>query len=429
MKTEPTTATRRVALYARKSTTIGVDNQCFNSVDAQLQSCRNYVENRAADGWVVAKEYSDLGVSGATLDRPGFKALMRDVDAGKIDVIVAYRLDRISRSLMDFLVWQDDLMKRGVHIAITSQAIDNSTIEGRLHISVFMAFAQYDRETITSRIRDKAAASAARGLYVGGRPPYGYRRGELGMLKTEPEEGKAVRFIFEKYLDGVSRAEIARRLHKMGLPVPMPHGKSREGVAWSQAMINRIIRRQMYSGVICYKNEVYPGLHEAFVGAECWAEAMRKLQEEIPMRKREVVKHPEIDYALGGILRCPHCGAELNGTYSLGRGGKLYRYYKCPHKRGDVKKPCALKRISAAKIEEAAAEQLCRLGRNPRIVESIVRQLPLLAKYNVPALLAKAPNLISHLPDAAAKELFHLVYKQITFDPATGTFRAECHEL
>ncbi len=425
----PTRSARRVALYARKSTTIGVDNQIYNSVDAQLQSCRDYVACRAADGWQVAREYSDLGVSGATLDRPGFNDLMRDVRAGQIDVIVAYRLDRISRSLKDFLLLQDDLQQQGVSIAITSQSIDNSTNEGRLNIAMYMAFAQYDRETIATRIRDKAASSAAKGLYVGGRPPYGYRRGEKGKLVTEPAEGEAVRFIFERYIAGDSRAAIIAALDERKAPVPLPHGYPREGAKWTLKAVLHILRRQMYSGVICCKGAVYPGQHEAFVSLEGWEEAARLLTEELPPRTSPATRHTEIDYALKGILRCPLCGAEMVGTYSFGRGHKLYRFYRCPHHRKDALQRCTCGQISASKIEEAAAEQIRRLGKNPRIVNSIVQQLPMLASYNVPALLAKAPNLISHIPDAAMKELFRLVYKRIAFNPATGAFQAECHNI
>ncbi len=429
--TTPNAKIRRVALYARKSTTIGVDNQIYNSVDAQLQSCRDYVSCRAADGWQVAKEYSDLGVSGATLDRPGFNDLMRDVRAGLIDVIVAYRLDRISRSLKDFLLLQDDLQQKGVSIAITSQSIDNSTNEGRLNIAMYMAFAQYDRETIATRIRDKAASSAAKGLYVGGRPPYGYRRGELGKLNTEPEEAKAVRYIFKAYNEGKSRSEIVRHLISTGAPVPMPHGHKREGVCWDRNMVHRIIRRQIYSGVICLKDNVYPGLHEALVSPEGWKQANERLLAEIPPRPKSAPRqHRDMKYPLAGILRCPLCGQELVGAYSYGGGGKrIYRYYKCPHRRFDMSKQCGLPNISAPKIEEVAADQLRRLGKNPRIVDSIVRQVPMLEQYNVAALLNKAPNLISYLTDEAAEELFRLVYKRITFNPETGEFLAECHDL
>ncbi len=430
MTTSEAAPVRRVALYARKSTTIGVDNQLFNSVDAQLQSCRNYVASRAADGWVVAGEYSDLGVSGATLDRPDFNRLMRDVDAGKIDIIVAYRLDRLSRSLLDFLTWLDSMTKRGVNIAITSQSIDTTTSEGRLQVSLFMAFAQYDRETITARIRDKAAATAAKGLYVGGRPPYGYRRAKLGVLETQPEEAAAVRLIFASYLAGKSRDDIIRKLNKLNAPVPAPHGHSSDGDTWQLGMVNRAIRHPIYKGVISYKGEDYPGQHEAFVTPEQWDKANERLKVEIPKQRREQRRsHPEIKYPLKGILRCPHCGQELMGIYSFGNGKRLYRFYKCPHRRRGARNSCTCRPISAEKIESVAAEQLRLLARSPRIVRAIMQHLPTLAQYNVPAMLTKTPTLISHLTDELAHELFALVYKQITFNAETGEFRAECYDL
>ncbi len=430
MMTQDAVPVRRVALYARKSTTIGIDNQLFNSVDAQLQSCRNYVASRAAEGWVVAGEYSDLGVSGATLDRPDFKRLMRDVDAGLIDIIVAYRLDRLSRSLLDFLTWLDSMTKRGVNIAITSQSIDTTTSEGRLQVSLFMAFGQYEREAITARIRDKAAATAANGLYVGGRPPYGYRRAKLGVLETQPEEAAAVRFIFASYLAGMSRDGIIRKLNKRKAPVPAPHGHRSEDDTWQLGMVNRIIRHPIYKGLICFKGDSYLGKHEAFVSPEQWAEANELINAEIPQQKREQRKsHSEIKYPLKGILRCPHCGQELTGIYSFGNGKRLYRFYKCPHRRRGARNSCTCRPISAEKIEAVAAEQLRLLARNPRIVQSIVRQHPMLAQYNVPSLLAKTPTLISHLSDELVQELFGYVYKQITFNAETGEFRAECHDL
>ncbi len=430
MTTSEAAPVRRVALYARKSTTIGVDNQLFNSVDAQLQSCRSYVASRAADGWVVAGEYSDLGVSGATLDRPDFKRLMCDVDAGKIDIIVAYRLDRLSRSLLDFLTWLDAMTKRGVNIAITSQSIDTTTSEGRLQVSLFMAFAQYDRETITARIRDKAAATAAKGLYVGGRPPYGYRRAKLGVLETQPEEAAAVRFIFAGYLAGMSRDEIIRKLNRRKAPVPAPHGHKSENDTWQLGMVNRAIRHPIYKGVISYKGDDYLGQHEAFVTPEQWTKANERLKLEIPAQRREQRRnHPEIKYPLKGILRCPHCGQELMGIYSFGNGKRLYRFYKCPHRRRSARENCPCKPLSAEKIEAVAAEQLRLLARNPRVLKSILRQSPTLARHNVPSLLAKTPTLISHLSDELVHELFGYVYKQITFNAETGAFRAECHDL
>ncbi len=161
-----------------------------------------------------------------------------------------------------------------------------------------------------------------------------------------------------------------------------------------------------------------------------WDEANERLKLEIPEQRREQRKnHPEIKYPLKGILRCPRCGQVLTGIYSFGNGKKLYRFYKCPHRRRGSKESYPCKPVSAEKIEAVAAEQLRLLARNPRVVQSIVRQHPMLAQYNVPSLLAKTPDLISHLSDELVQELFGLVYKQITFNAETGEFRAECYDL
>ena len=203
----------RCAIYCRKSSEEGLD-QAYNSLDAQRDACAAYIRSQVSEGWVLTPEvYDDGGFSGGNLERPGFKRLMDQIEAGKIDVVVVYKVDRLTRSLTDFAKIVEVLDRKGASFVSVTQAFNTTTSMGRLTLNVLLSFAQFEREVTGERIRDKIAASKTLGMWMGGNVPFGYRpKGRT--LEIVPEEAKTVRIIFERYLALGSVHQLAKDLAK-----------------------------------------------------------------------------------------------------------------------------------------------------------------------------------------------------------------------
>lgn len=409
---------RRCAVYVRKSTNMGME-QNYTSIDAQIDSCIQYVENHAADGWVLAQTascgiYQDVAISGATMERPGVQALLADIRAKRVDVVVCYKLDRISRSIRDFANLMFELEEMGVSLVLVTQNFDSGTPMGRLCLHFLSSFAEFERCMIRDRIKDKAAARAAQGLWIGGRPPFGYRLGEQRMLVTEPAEAEVVRRIYEGVLAHTDLCELALRLNQENAPRP----RLRKGVednAWSSTRIRQLVERPLYSGVIVLRENEYPGQHEALVSRKDWEAAQCALAELLAARKpRE--SHPELVYPLRGILVCPLCGLPMKPTYAKTRG-QIHRYYECPnHINRD--KGCPTRNLPAEAIEMAVASNLASLASNPAMMRVLQERLPQLAHRDISEALANVEQLVEYIPDDALATLFQALYKEVSYNAA-----------
>lgn len=411
-------AVKRVALYARKSSAFGEEAQIYNSIDAQLDMCRAYVKLRELKGWTIVAEYSDMGVSGKNLDRPGFQQLLAAARAHEIDVIVAYRLDRISRTMLDYLNLLKELNELGISIALSAQNLDTSTIDGRLNANIRLSFAEYERELDSMRIREKLAATAERGIFVGGVAPYGYeRRGKEGLFVDETT-APIVREIYERYTAGELRSSIADDLNRRGIALPVKNGKvaNANDRQWEAGRITRLLERPIYKGHIVFKGSTYPGRHTALVSEEMWQAAQDRMKAEKKTRAEGKITR-RLVYPLKGILRCPLCGSRLVGVYVSKGPKRTIRYYACPHHRGTrFKTKCEYQGISAVAIEEAMLTKLTDLSNEEQLINALCEALPGLKRRDLAKALSRAETLGQFMKPEQLSALYSLVFKSAVYD-------------
>ena len=248
---KPVVRKLRCAVYTRKSTEEGLDME-FNSLDAQREASEAYVASQRAEGWLLVQDrYDDGGFSGGTLDRPALKRLLRDLEAGLIDVVVVYKIDRLSRSLMDFAKLVEVFDRRSVTFVSVTQSFNTTTSMGRLTLNILLSFAQFEREVIGERIRDKFAASRKKGMWMGGYVPLGYRVENRKLLIRE-EEAATVRMIFERFVQIGSAPLLSRELSAEGVT-------TRRGRLIDKGFLYILLNNRTYVGEAVHKGAAYPG--------------------------------------------------------------------------------------------------------------------------------------------------------------------------
>ena len=258
---------QRCAIYTRKSTEEGLE-QDFNSLDAQREACAAYILSQKHEGWSeLGDRYDDGGFSGGSMERPGLMQLLRDVEAGRIDVIVVYKVDRLTRSLTDFAKMVDVFDKSGVSFVSVTQAFNTTSSMGRLTLNVLLSFAQFEREVTAERIRDKVAASKRKGMWMGGAVPLGYDAKEKALVVNQGE-ASAIRTIFAEYLAKGSVRQLTSRLAELGIVSKRRtdrFGRVSGGRSLSRGALYNILRNPIYIGKIRHKDELFAGLHEAII--------------------------------------------------------------------------------------------------------------------------------------------------------------------
>jgi DNA invertase Pin-like site-specific DNA recombinase len=264
--------TVRCAIYTRKSSEEGLE-QDFNSLDAQREACAAYILSQASEGWkLIPAHYDDGGLSGGSLERPALKRLLADVAAGAIDTIVVYKVDRLTRSLLDFSKLVEAFDKASTSFVSVTQSFNTTTSMGRLTLNMLLSFAQFEREVTAERIRDKIAASKAKGMWMGGIPPVGYKpKGRS--LEIIPGDAAVVRDIFARYLTTGNVRQLCDALEREGITTPARStgkGKVFGGVPFSRGQLYAILRNRLYIGEVEHRGSVYPGLHDAIVDQETW---------------------------------------------------------------------------------------------------------------------------------------------------------------
>jgi len=346
----------RCAVYTRKSTEEGLEME-FNSLDAQREACEAYIASQKAEGWVLIPEpYDDGGFSGGTLDRPALKRLLADTEDGRIDVVVVYKIDRLSRSLMDFAKLVEVFDRGGVTFVSVTQSFNTTTSMGRLTLNILLSFAQFEREVIGERIRDKIAASRKRGMWMGGFVPLGYEVRDRKLVINEAEAA-TVRMIFERFVEVGSATALARTLAAEGV-------RTRRGRLVDKGFLYKLINNRVYIGDAVHKGTAYPGEHEAIITRALWDKVHGILRESPRMRAgRTRAATPAL---LKGLIFGP-TGCAMTPTHTR-RGDKLYRYYVSQSvlKRGAD--ACPVGRVPAAEIEGAVVDQLRVLLRAPEVI-------------------------------------------------------------
>jgi len=348
----PTPETKRCAIYTRKSTTMGLEQE-FNSLDAQRESCLAYIERQ--QGWTLVDErYDDGGFTGANIDRPAFTRLMADVEAGKVDVIVVYKVDRLSRSLLDFVKVMERLNAAGASFVSITQNFSTADAMGRLTMNLLASFAEFEREMISERTRDKIAGARRKGKWTGGPVPFGYSAKDKKLLVNEAE-AHVVREAFGLFLAHRQMAIVARELNRRGLlPRASKHGR-KGGPLWTKDGIARVLRSPLYAGSMMYGDELYDGEHARLIDDVTYRQAQRLLGA-AGRELRVTGTNPE--FVLRGLLRCGGCGEAMCPASTTKKSGKTYRFYRCSTRDKFGTDRCTGSPLPAGALEEFVVERL-----------------------------------------------------------------------
>lgn len=354
---------KRCAIYCRKSVDDGLEQE-FNSLDAQREAGENYIASQKANGWVCLPEhYDDGGFSGGNIERPALKKLLHDAASGLIDIVVVYKIDRLSRSICDFAELSKKFNKWNVAFVSVTQEINTHTSAGRMMMNILITFAQFEREVITERIRDKMAASRKKGKWVGGCCPFGYSI-ENKKLKVIKEEAEIIKTIFRRYLEIQSPKHIAMELNNEGL-------WNKKGKLWSTVQIQYVLSNHHYLGEVFYQGQSYPGEHEAIIDHETWDLCQQFLHHNVPTRDN--TRKAEYAASLRGILRCGHCNGAMSPVRSK-RWGREHHYYHCVVDAKRAVSICPVKSVSAGEIERIALAELKKILVAPEIVLAVAKK-------------------------------------------------------
>ncbi|CAK0745412.1 site-specific DNA recombinase [Azospirillaceae bacterium] len=362
----------RCAIYTRKSSEEGLDME-FNSLDAQREACASYIASQKAEGWVVCpNRYDDGGISGGTLERPALQRLLRDVENRLIDIIVVYKVDRLSRSLLDFSKLVETFERCNVSFVSITQQFNTTSSMGRLTLNILLSFAQFEREVIGERIRDKFAASRRKGMWMGGVPPLGYDVVNRKLLINQ-SEADLVRLIFHRFVELGSITALMHELAESGHRAKSwttQEGKERQGGPLDRKAIYGLLANRIYLGEAVHKGVSYPGEHEAIIDTKTWDKAHTILKENFRERpSRQTVDTPAL---LKGILFGPN-GDAMTPVFTR-KQGKMYRYYVSQTAIRSGYEACPLRTIPAGEIETAVTTQLRSLLRAPEIIIRTWRQ-------------------------------------------------------
>jgi DNA invertase Pin-like site-specific DNA recombinase len=273
----------RCAIYTRKSTEEGLTQE-FNSLDAQREAAEAYILSQRHTGWMALPEhYDDGGYTGANLERPALRRLLADVEAGKVDAVLVYKVDRLSRSLLDFARVMGAFEKRGVHFISVTQPFNTTASLGRLTLNILLSFAQFEREIIAERTRDKMSAARRKGKWVGGRPVLGYDiAASGGKLIVNEEEARQVRAIFALYLEHRSLLAVVDHIQRRQWTTKRwttKAGRLHVGRAFTQQDVVVLLANQIYAGKVYYRGETYPGEHAAIIEERVWQRTQLMFQQ------------------------------------------------------------------------------------------------------------------------------------------------------
>lgn len=315
----------RCAVYTRKSSEEGLE-QSFNSLDAQREACLAYIQSQRQEGWrAQPTHYDDGGYSGGSMDRPGLKGLLADIDARKIDTVVVYKVDRLTRSLADFAKIIEVFDARGVSFVSVTQQFNTTSSMGRLTLNVLLSFAQFEREVTGERIRDKIAASKRKGMWMGGCIPLGYDVRERRLV-VNPKEAEQVRQIFRLYLEFGCVKKLKAHLDAHGAKSKVRVSKSGNksgGGAYSRGALYKVLRNRTYLGEVPHKDQSYPGDHEAVIDQELWEKVRSRLRESI--RGQRYGRDAAAPSLLRGLVYDAD-GNRFTPSHAVKRGMR-YRYY------------------------------------------------------------------------------------------------------
>ena len=398
----------RCAVYTRKSSEEGLD-QAFNSLDAQREACEAYVASQKAEGWLLVPDrYDDGGFSGGTLDRPALQRLLADIAAGKVNVVVVYKIDRLSRSLMDFAKLVEAFDRHGVTFVSVTQSFNTTTSMGRLTLNILLSFAQFEREVIGERIRDKIAASRRRGMWMGGTVPLGYDVQDRKLV-VNAAEAKTVRHIFERFAAIGSATGLVRELAAARI-------RTKTGRPFDKGAIYKLLKRRVYRGEAVHKGQSHAGEHQAIVDRTLWDKVHAILAGNA--RQRANRTRAQTPALLRGLIFAPS-GKAMTPTHTRKRG-RLYRYYVSTDVLRERAMACPVRRVPAAEVERVVIDQIRALVRTPEIVVRVWRaataQGLTISERAVTAALTQLDELWDELFPAEQARLVQLLVERVDLD-------------
>jgi site-specific DNA recombinase len=355
----------RCAVYTRKSSEEGLEQE-FNDLHAQREAGLAYIASQKSEGWSASPDhYDDGGISGGTLERPALKRLLRDVEAGLIDVVVVYKIDRLSRSLTDLAKLVDVFERHNVTFVSVTQQFNTTTSMGRLTLNILLSFAQFEREVIGERIRDKFAASRKKGMWMGGWPPLGYAVQDRRLMVVQ-HEAALVRRIFDRFAKTGSALTIARELNTAGEVTKRRVCTTgvRGGKPWTKGAIYKVLANRAYLGEAVHKGVAYPGEHTAIADQRAWDKAHAVMAE--PAHRRGAATRAYVPALLKGLIYGPN-GRPMSPSHTR-RRGRIYRYYVAREAIADGYDTCVVTSVSAADVEGAVLDHVQKLMAVPELV-------------------------------------------------------------
>ena len=410
----------RCAVYTRKSSEEGLDQE-YNSIDAQRDAGHAYIASQRAEGWIaVADDYDDPAFSGGNMERPALKRLMADIEAGKIDVIVIYKIDRLTRSLADFSKMVEVFERQGVSFVSVTQQFNTTTSMGRLMLNVLLSFAQFEREVTGERIRDKIAASKRKGMWMGGIPPIGYDVANRRLIPNEAE-AKTIAHIFQRFVELGSTTKLVKELRLDGVTSKAwttQDGRIREGKPIDKGLIYKVLNNRTYLGELRHKELWYQAEHPPIITKSIWDDAHAILSTN--GRVRATTTRAKTQYLLKGIVFGSD-GRAMSPFQTAKQNGRRYRYY-VPQR--DIKEHAGasgLPRMPAAELESAVLEQLRGHLRSPDVVKEVLPQAqkydPTLDEAIVTVAMKRLDDVWDQLFPAEQMRIVRLLVRQVNVSP------------
>ena len=412
----------RCAVYTRKSSEEGLDQE-YNSIDAQRDAGHAYIASQRAEGWIpVADDYDDPAFSGGNMERPGLKRLMADIEAGKIDVVVIYKIDRLTRSLADFSKMVEVFERQGVSFVSVTQQFNTTTSMGRLMLNVLLSFAQFEREVTGERIRDKIAASKRKGMWMGGVPPLGYDV-ENRRLVPNPQEAKLIRHIFTRFVELGSSTKLVKELKLDGVTSKAwttQDGKVREGKPIDKGLVYKLLGNRTYLGELRHKEQWYQAEHLPIVDQPVWDSVHAILATN--GRSRANATRATTPFLLKGIV-FGHDGRALTPWHSTKKTtGKRYRYYLPMRDLKEHAGASGLPRMPAAELESAVLDQLRNILRAPNLLCDLVPQAkkldPTLDEAKVTVAMTRLDLIWDQLFPAEQTRIVKMLIEKVIVSPS-----------
>ncbi len=362
------TAPVRCAIYTRKSTDEGLDKD-FNSLDAQREAAEAFIQSQRGEGWVALTDrYDDGGFSGATMERPALKRLLAEIEEGKINCVVVYKLDRLSRSVRDYLNLLAYLDERHVDFVSVTQQFNTTNPVGRMTLRMLLLFAEFEREQTAERTRDKMHAARRRGKWTGGMPPLGYDPvPEGGRLVVNRDEAEQVRAVFDLYVENPSLIAVAQELNRRGWrrkSWTTKDGKARQGKPWDRVNLRLMLTNPLYAGRQRLGDETFRGEHAAIVLKALFDKVQRLMAEN--RSSGGASSRNRHGALLRGLLRCAACDTAMVHAPSR-KDGRLYRYYRCMNSMRKGASACPTKATPADRVEQFVVDRIKCIGQDPAL--------------------------------------------------------------